>query len=388
MFQGTMANYTMPVIELPAPQRITGLLGQNIQSNFSYIGGTILFLWLALQLKPSRNKLPIMNPKKWYELTWQGTIQEFVRDTKGVLQKALDDADNKPFQLCTNQGVMTVFPPRYINEIRNEPRLNANEHHHRVFFGAFPGFEGIHSRNLWLLLKITTKYLTTNLTKFTKPMAEECSTVMKETLTDAPDWHTIDPSPVVSEIVGRMSTRALLGKDFCSKEWIECSRQYATTLFYAAERFSVWHPFLRPLVQWFLPYCQKLRTKKAECSSILRGVLKQREEARKTGTGGSKDIERANDTITWAEIASNGQKHDPAMVQLSLGLGAIATSTNMLSWFLLCIAKSPESIPPLREEIIGALREGGWKKSSLYNMKLLDSAMKESQRLKPLTSCK
>jgi cytochrome P450 monooxygenase-1 len=37
----------------------------------------------------------------------------------------------------------------------------------------------------------------------------------------------------------------------------------------------------------------------------------------------------------------------------------------------------------LRQEIVGALDKGGWKKTSLHGMKLLDSVIKESLRLKP-----
>lgn len=36
-----------------------------------------------------------------------------------------------------------------------------------------------------------------------------------------------------------------------------------------------------------------------------------------------------------------------------------------------------------REEIITVLKETGWKKTLLYNLKFLDSCMKENQMLKP-----
>jgi hypothetical protein len=48
------------------------------------------------------------------------------------------------------------------------------------------------------------------------------------------------------------------------------------------------------------------------------------------------------------------------------------------------LAQNPDIIGPLRKEIIEVLTEGGWKKSSLYNLKLMDSVIKETQRLKPL----
>lgn len=47
------------------------------------------------------------------------------------------------------------------------------------------------------------------------------------------------------------------------------------------------------------------------------------------------------------------------------------------------ISRNPEILTELRHEMVQVLRDGGWKKTSLYNMKLLDSVIKESMRLKP-----
>lgn len=55
--------------------------------------------------------------------------------------------------------------------------------------------------------------------------------------------------------------------------------------------------------------------------------------------------------------------------------------------FLYDMSSHPRYIDELREEIVKVLREdGGWKKTSLSKMKLLDSCMKESQRVNVLAS--
>lgn len=325
-----------------------------------------------------------MNKKKWYELSWNRTINDFTYRTKEVLQKAMDASEDKPFQLYTNQGLLTVLPPRYINEIKKDPRLDLTSHIHRVFFGNFPGFQAVNENSLHLLAEITQKSITTNLVRFTKPSAEECSVTLKAYFTDDPNWHQIEPQDAVSQVVSRMATRVFLGKDFCEDpHWIDASTRYAITLFFAAERFSLVHAYVRPMMHWFIHNCQKLRRSRAECATILDKILKRREVRKSAVT--DEYHEHQNDTIAWAEMAAKGKSYNLVDLLLSMGLGAISTTTNMMTWFLLCIANNPETIEPLREEIIGALREGGWKKATLYNLKLLDSAMKESQRLKPLT---
>lgn len=81
--------------------------------------------------------------------------------------------------------------------------------------------------------------------------------------------------------------------------------------------------------------------------------------------------------------------------QLALSVVAIHTTTELLTGSLLDLAQNQDFIDALREEMIPVLEEQNsvetddtegtvktsWKKNSLYRLKLLDSALKESQRL-------
>lgn len=81
--------------------------------------------------------------------------------------------------------------------------------------------------------------------------------------------------------------------------------------------------------------------------------------------------------------------------QLALSVVAIHTTTELLTGSLLDLAQNEDFIEALREEMIPVLEEQNsvgtgdaegtvktsWKKNSLYRLKLLDSALKESQRL-------
>ncbi|KAJ0275931.1 hypothetical protein Brms1b_011792 [Colletotrichum noveboracense] len=51
------------------------------------------------------------------------------------------------------------------------------------------------------------------------------------------------------------------------------------------------------------------------------------------------------------------------------------------------LAQHPELFQPLREELARVLGTEGLKKSALNNLKLMDSVIKESQRLKPALLC-
>ncbi|EAW12444.1 cytochrome P450 [Aspergillus clavatus NRRL 1] len=93
-----------------------------------------------------------------------------------------------------------------------------------------------------------------------------------------------------------------------------------------------------------------------------------------------------DDAIEWFEQMawSKNITYDPEIVQLFLSTVAIYTTSDLLTVTLLDFARNPEIIEPLREEITAALEHGGWRKTSLTEMKLLDSVLKESLRLKPI----
>jgi cytochrome P450 len=82
-------------------------------------------------------------------------------------------------------------------------------------------------------------------------------------------------------------------------------------------------------------------------------------------------------------INSQGMKNfDIVGAQLTLTFVAVHTTSNTLAHLLYDLIDNPELIPELRQEIIAVMEEDkGWQKTSLYKLKLLDSIMKESQRM-------
>ncbi|KAL8296111.1 hypothetical protein RB600_001550 [Gaeumannomyces tritici] len=92
-----------------------------------------------------------------------------------------------------------------------------------------------------------------------------------------------------------------------------------------------------------------------------------------------------NDAIEWADLEAGGQPYDPTDFQLSLASVAIHTTSDLLSETLLRLAAGdPENIKALRQEMMEVLPANGWKKKSLTRLMLLDSAIKEAQRMKPI----
>lgn len=165
-------------------------------------------------------------------------------------------------------------------------------------------------------------------------------------------------------------------------------------MFAAIRRFQHYPPQLRKIFQWFLPECKLVRRQFYEASQIIAPVIAERQKVKSEARKAGKDVPEFNDALDWAaqEARAKGCEYDITSFQLMISVVAIHTSTDLLVQTILDIAQHPEIVQPLRDEIVGVLGAAGWKKTSLYNMKLLDSVLKESQRLRPigygkLTSC-
>lgn len=106
------------------------------------------------------------------------------------------------------------------------------------------------------------------------------------------------------------------------------------------------------------------------------------------GSSESEGSSKASDAIGWMVECARGRKIDYAAAQLSFSLAAIHLSSETMTMCLLQLCDMPELIEPLREDCRRVLDDSGWKKQALQDMRLLDSFMRECQRVRDLLASK
>ena len=191
------------------------------------------------------------------------------------------------------------------------------------------------------------------------------------------------------DLIARMSSRVFLGEELCRhEEWLQITKTYTIACFKAAAKLDMLPSLFHPFILLFDHDCRQARKAMKDSQRIIGDLIERRRQVQQQAQNEGRSPPQFDDAITWAETESNGQAYDPTMFQLTMGFAAIHTTTDLLSQTILCLANQPELIEPLRAEIIEVLKGQGWKKSALYNMKLLDSAVKEAQRVKPLNLSK
>ncbi|RAH67323.1 cytochrome P450 [Aspergillus aculeatinus CBS 121060] len=360
----------------------------------------------SLRLRWKTSQFPVINKKKgeWSDANAvkrcahnaQAILQEGYEKVGSQLVQGLPDQIidqqhqyNDPFQLIGSFGRRIVLPPEMGEHVKTDPRFTASEVVRQTMAGSLPGFEGLlpvmEAGAPNVFIQMIRSKLTSNLGKFTQNLAEETQEAFDERWGTSTEWHEVDLLASLRDIVTQVSTRIFLGTELCkNKEWLDNTQAYTDNVFKAVRsirRFPAWS---RPYVQWFLSDCAKIRRQVKRAEEIIEPVIAKRIEEIALAQKGL--AEMPNDAISWMhEVATGkGKEYHGAHIQLSLSMASVHTTSDLFSNILLQLCRHPEWIEPLLQEAQSVRTDGAWEKTSLYRMKLADSVMKETQRIKPL----
>lgn len=316
-------------------------------------------------------------------LDGKGPKSSWMWHGKDVINKGLETCSGA-FQVMTGTGPKIILPNRFADELKNHEFLNFDKAFAKDFFVEYPGFEpfaqGLQDTNL--IQETVRVKLTQSLNLVTDDLVDETTASLHDIFGESPDWAAVNLTDAMLDLVARLSSRVFLGKDLCrNKEWLRIAKSYTVDSFIAALELRFTPSFLRPILYLVLPHCRKIRREVADANGLIISEVERRmERAKKALEAGQKPPKTA-DAIGWMYEVARGRKVDFVAGQLSLTLAAIHTTTNVLSQALLDICQYPEIVAPLREEVVQVLSEHGWAKTSLYKLKLMDSFLKESQRV-------
>lgn len=188
-------------------------------------------------------------------------------------------------------------------------------------------------------------------------------------------------------MVAQLSSRVFLGEQICrNADWLRITIEYSVDSFIANKQLSLWPQFLRPLVAPFMSSCRAVREDLQEARNIIDPVLQARRKEKEEAIRAGLEPERYPDAMEWMEECAKGRAYDPAVAQLLFSLSAIHTTSDMLTQLLFDLCGQPQLVEELRQEVIAVLgEERKFQKSTLYKLKLMDSTLKESQRMKPIS---
>ena len=185
------------------------------------------------------------------------------------------------------------------------------------------------------------------------------------------------------QLVARLSSRVFLGEDLCRNEaWLQLSKDYTVNAFKTSLQMSLIPSTLRRLAPWFSKDAKVVLQLYNNARAILAPVVKKRNQIKIEARQG-KSAPVFDDMLEWLEEESHGDSYDPVTYQMFFAFAAIHTTSDLLAQSMIRFANEPGLINELRKEIIRTVGSEGLTKSGLSNLKLMDSALKETQRVKP-----
>lgn len=259
---------------------------------------------------------------------------------------------------------------------------------------SYPGLDVVHTGTQDDIIQtVVRKNLTQALGGLTQALSSECASVLRENLQPAKglystlrlgefpwlthtEWTQTKFIMPATQIAARLSARVFLGERLChNKDWIEISIRFTIVMMRAQDALRSWPLFMRPFVHFFIPELIYLKSLIKDARKIIEPELDLRMAERA-------DVLKPQDSLSWLDDVRAGRPFDVVSGQLFLTVAAIHTTSVVITALMYDLVKNPEYTQLLREEAIKVYREDKeWNKTSLYKLKLLDSCMKESQRL-------
>ncbi|KAL3478808.1 cytochrome P450 [Aspergillus californicus] len=349
------------------------------------VAGILLLgsLYFLLQ-SPGPARLPLVNAKQPSEIRSIHAQNRFLFNARKLISDGL--AKWPAFNIVTENGIRLILGPQYATELRSHQDLSFGKAIGVDFHADLPGFEPFRqgTRAEEITQDVVRMKLTQSLAGLTKPLSEETINALETNWTDNPEWHKIPLKTTILQIVAQLSAKVFIGDSLCrNQNWLRITVDYAVDSFLAAEALRLWPSITRPLIAYFHPRTRKIQGELKEARRIMAPVLAQRRAEKQAAAEAGEEPKRYTDALEWMEQCAKGRPFDAAVAQIGLSLAAIHTSSDMLTQVLYDIAQQEGLAEEMRREIVDVIRADGWAKTTLYKLRLMDSVLKESQRLKP-----
>lgn len=213
---------------------------------------------------------------------------------------------------------------------------------------------------------------------------QEVARAVDDELGQCKDWESTRIYQKLLRIVAIVSGHIFLGPELCRREeYLYASINYTVDLFAAVRKLKAWNSLVRPFVQYFVPELAKIAEHRKKAREFLLPVIRERRETMKNGG------EVADDMLQWMINKADEFKvsdEELADTQLTLSLASIHTTTMTTTNTLYEMVDHPEVIEEVRNEIKQVLKEGNgvFTIRALFDLKLMDSVMRETQRVAPI----
>ncbi|RYP61968.1 hypothetical protein DL770_009669 [Monosporascus sp. CRB-9-2] len=307
----------------------------------------------------------------------------FVDHALKLFREGTEKFKDSVWRVTSSDGELLVLPLRYAEELRQAPEdvVSGDAANEQTFETKHVGIIPDNP----LMVHVLKSDLTQNLPRINETLTLAVARTVPDVIGACEDWRGVKIYQSLLQIVAIVSGHVFLGPDLCRrKEYLHASIHFTVDLFIAIAALKRWPKPLRIFAKYWIPQLKTVNEHRQRAREFLVPVIQDRKALQAKGE------KKPEDMLQWLLDKSDKfnvrTDEELAEIQLILGMAAIHTTTMTATQIVFdLVGYCPAVIPELREEIrsVQAAHNGVMTTQALYQMKLLDSVMRESQRMNP-----
>ncbi|KAH8655096.1 cytochrome P450 [Tricladium varicosporioides] len=314
------------------------------------------------------------------------TKYRFVTNGWAIVHEGWKKHGNSAFTILRPDSNITVVPQRYVRELQNlgNDVLHPIEALSQDVMGDYTGMNILVGSHL--NFNVIRNKLTPKLGDMTPIIEDEMRYAIKREMPPCRDeWKEIDLNNIMTRVISRMTSRTWIGDPLCrNDDWHSTNLSTTEQIFITALALRLAPRFLQPFFHRLLPSRLKLRKGIEKVHSYLIPIIHRRQHLHQYD---EKPPESPHDVLQWMiDLADEDEKEpqDLATRYVFAVIGSLFTVSSSLVDCLYDLIEQQGMISKLRIEAESVLSEdSGWKKGTEKKLEMLDSFMKESQRVNP-----
>ncbi|GAW16232.1 hypothetical protein ANO14919_056550 [Xylariales sp. No.14919] len=351
------------------------------------VGWLAWSLWEKVSPAKSLPGIPLV------EFDGDNSRERYSSDAGSLLSKGYDmhTRHGQPFCIrdFLNPSRPRVFlPVKYIEELRNAPqeKLSLPGILNKTSTMSKVGGPEI-TEEIQLSARID---LNRALNVLIAPMQTLCFRAAEKEMPACPDWTSVVLYPKILELFSHMSARVMVGPKLC-EAWPAISMKYINRVLAAQGAIrKKYYPALYWTAYYLNPEVALVNEARREAAELVRPVLEARQSAY---TPDGEEAEVHDDFIQWimSNYRANGKTITPdeTVQNIFIVMFASMHGTSFIALqSLFSVLSTPNALTDIREEIervsTNELKGSSvWTRHALGELKVMDSFMKETLRMKP-----
>ncbi|KAH4007251.1 hypothetical protein HBI81_039170 [Parastagonospora nodorum] len=373
----------------------------NIRSttfNLSPRETIFLIVCVAWALEPLFEKEPAVTSAVYhgYSSWLEPTLflrARFILNAKALVASGSLKWKDRPFVLRRWDMDLTVFPNKFLDELRHYPASKLSGVHAHIGNMVPKWTYSEFMTQSDLQFRVLLQKVNPSLSKYLDVAQNELDHAWPIDMPQPQEWAVVDVQHALRMSVSRVTARLFLGESACrNREWLNLSVSFSIDFFACAYILrkipKVLHPIIAPLLPLRWRLAKALRTSTA----IVGPLVERHKDVVQRRAAGEKVAEEEN-LLNWiidnAEADSTVEQHSHR--QAFLTLASIFTTATTVSNLLFDLCAHPDWVVVLRTEIeeiekdLGRFgeRAGIGAEQWLPRLEKMDSALAESLRMSP-----